>query len=57
MLIKKHCVETFSLNSEVFPSAICNLCRIILTEIEKGKSNRMLPKFPEFHKIVLSKET
>ena len=56
-LIKKHCDESFNLSSDEFPSAICTTCRIILTKMGSGKSNKALPKFPEYHEIVIPKET
>ena len=56
-MIKKHCNENFDLTKEEFPSAICALCRILLTQIENKIADKVPPKMPEYQKIVLLKDT
>ena len=56
-LVKKHCNEAFDSTKEEFPCAICDTCRFSLTHIEKGASNRVINKMPNYQDIVLLKET
>lgn len=57
VLIKKFVNAQFDLQDLRYPQSICETCRKVLNEYEKGNTNRALPKMPNYNDILLPKQT
>lgn len=57
MLIKKFVSKDFDLNDDRFPLSICGSCRLTVLEFEKEIYKRQLQTMPNYHDLILSKNT
>lgn len=56
-LIRKYINSNYDICDSKFPSGICTTCRLTLLEHENEINKRLLPKMPNYHEMILVKDT
>lgn len=57
ILINKFLKQDFDVSDPKYPLSVCNTCRNILLDHEKGNVKRQLPIMPNYQDVTLPKET